>query len=144
MVCCSYSSACHNYSVNCASANRAGLAGSTLPNHVQRHAVALPTRRACVASPIFARPSRRPSGRQSLQARAGFLSFLLPTRQSTDKSTQAKLVNDLLRIASQTNSGASASQEQRQEIQKLVSSMPVTVAGGRIGSAGFPDPYFRS
>lgn len=82
-------------------------------------AVAIATRCPCDALTISCRQRRRLSGRQSLQARAGLLSFFLPTKQSTNKSTQAALVKDLLRIASETNSGANASQGQRQDIKNL-------------------------
>lgn len=125
--CCSNNASC---------ASESSRLTAACPTHVQRHVVATVIRRRCVALPISCRQPRRLSARQSLQARAGLLSFFLPTKQ-TDKSTQAALVNDLLRLASQTNSGANASQEQRQDIQNLVRNMPVGTAGTCSPAAGF-------
>ena len=48
---------------------------------------------------------------------AGLLSFLWPAKQANQT---VQLVNDILRIASQTEGGAKVSQEQRPEIDNLV------------------------
>lgn len=104
------------------------MTGTPFPVRSHRHAVPVATRRPYVAR----RQNRRASGPTTLQARAGLLNFFLPPKQSTNKQGQAQLVNDILRLASQTNSGANASQEQRQEITQLVRNMPVGTAGNHI------------
>ena len=75
---------------------------------------------------------RRCSGPQSLQARAGLLSFFMPSKQSTNRSQSAELVTEILCVASETNSGATASQEQREKIRKLVRNSPATYASNPI------------
>ena len=51
---------------------------------------------------------------------AGLLSFLWPAKQAKQN---VQLVNDVLRIASQTEGGAKVSEEQRQEINNLVTQL---------------------
>lgn len=108
--------ACCNKS-QAASVTTARLPGTTCL--IQRQAVS--SCRAFVGSPVTVRQQKcRRSGPELLQARAGLLSFFWPTKQSTNKSQAAELVTKILHIASQTNSGAIASQEQCKEIRQLV------------------------
>lgn len=109
--------ACCSNNAKCASVTRVGLTGTTCL--IQRQAVS--SCRPFVGLPVTLRqPKRRRSGPHLLQARAGLLSFFRPTKQSTNKSQAAELVTNILHIASQTNSGATASQEQCEEIRQLV------------------------
>ena len=61
--------------------------------------------------------ARSPQRYERLKIRAGLLSRFLPSRRPTDTTV---LVNELLDIASSTDGGASASQDQRTRIRALV------------------------
>lgn len=115
--------ACCSNNTTCASAARAGLTSTCL---IQRQAVS--SCRPFTGGPVTLRQQRhRRLGPQSLQVRAGLLSFFRPTKQSTNKSQAAELVTKILHTASQTNSGATASEEQCKEIKQLVCNMPICV-----------------
>ena len=112
--------ACCSNSATCASAAREGLTSTFL---LQRQAVN--SCRPFTGGPVTLRQQKhRRSSPQSLQARAGLLSFFRPTKQSTNKRQAAELVTKVLHTASQTNSGATASEEQCKEIKQLVRNTP--------------------
>ena len=120
---------CCNNNARCASVTRAGLTGTTCLIQTQ----AVSSCRPFVGLPFTLRQQkRRRSGPQSLQAYAGLLSIFRPTKQSTNKSQAAELVTEILHIASQTNSGATASQEQCKEIRRLVRDSAVVSTGSQI------------
>lgn len=122
---------CHN-NAKCASVTTAGFTGTTCLIQSQ----ALSSCRPFVGLPVASRQQkRRRAGPQSLQARAGLLSFFRPTKPSTNKSQAAELVTNILHIASQTNSGATASQEQCKEIRQLVHYSVIVFASSHSGSA---------
>ena len=132
MVLTAKSCVCCSNNAKCASVTRAGLTGTTCA--VQRQAVS--SCRPFVGLPVTLRQQkRRRSGPQSLQSRAGLLSFFRPAKQSTNKSQAAELVTEILHIASKTNSGATASQEQCKGIRQLVRDSATVSAGSHTYSA---------